>query len=214
MIPECRPVRWIRPAGCGTSIRLLDSRHHFGELRAALGIERDGTTRQECLHLAPLGVANPLDLSRGVNLADNVGIEVSRVRVPVPAWFCVTGAVDYCPRNSLCFRPSSPGIDLRECGRYQITRGLGIKDLWTQPERIGERERLQRAGAWGSMVGWLVSATEVMQLLCAWRAGRPPLRRDSLGGTDGAGRGCIAGRHRGATELPGRTQRLDRPGVA
>jgi putative intracellular protease/amidase len=31
------------------------------------------------------------------------------------------------------------------------------------------------------MVEWLVSATEVGQVLCAWGAGRPPLRRDSLG---------------------------------
>ena len=43
-------------------------------------------------------------------------------------------------------------------------------------------QRLQRTGARGSMVGWLVSATEVVQVLCAWPAGRPPLRRDSLGG--------------------------------
>jgi len=31
-------------------------------------------------------------------------------------------------------------------------------------------QRLQRAGARGSRVGWLVSATEVVQVLCGWRA--------------------------------------------
>jgi len=31
-------------------------------------------------------------------------------------------------------------------------------------------QRLQRAGACGSMVGWLVSALEVVQVLCGWRA--------------------------------------------
>ena len=31
-------------------------------------------------------------------------------------------------------------------------------------------QRLQRAGAWGSIVGWLVSAPEVVQVLCGWRA--------------------------------------------
>ena len=31
-------------------------------------------------------------------------------------------------------------------------------------------QRLQRAGAWGSPVGWLASATEVVQVLCGWRA--------------------------------------------
>jgi hypothetical protein len=30
-------------------------------------------------------------------------------------------------------------------------------------------QRLQRAGARGSCVVWLVSATEVMQVLCGWR---------------------------------------------
>jgi hypothetical protein len=31
-------------------------------------------------------------------------------------------------------------------------------------------QRLQRAGARSSMVGWLVSAPEVVQALCDWRA--------------------------------------------
>ena len=31
-------------------------------------------------------------------------------------------------------------------------------------------QRLQRTGACGSMVDWLVSAPEVMQVLCGWRA--------------------------------------------
>lgn len=38
--------------------------------------------------------------------------------------------------------------------------------------RQGRRpnQRLQRAGARGSKVDWLVSAPEVMQVLCGWRA--------------------------------------------
>ena len=36
----------------------------------------------------------------------------------------------------------------------------------TQPSN----QRLQRAGAPGSTVVWLVSASEVMQVLCGWRA--------------------------------------------
>jgi hypothetical protein len=30
-------------------------------------------------------------------------------------------------------------------------------------------QRLQRAGARGSKVAWLVSATEVVRVLCGWR---------------------------------------------
>jgi hypothetical protein len=41
-------------------------------------------------------------------------------------------------------------------------------------------QRLQRAGAPGSKVGWLVSAPEVMQVLCGRRAVARPLRCDSL----------------------------------
>jgi hypothetical protein len=47
--------------------------------------------------------------------------------------------------------------------------------------------RLQRTGACGSRVEWLASASDVVRVLCGWRAGRPPLRRSSLGSTAGLG---------------------------
>jgi membrane-associated phospholipid phosphatase len=46
---------------------------------------------------------------------------------------------------------------------------------------VQPNQRLQRAGACGSTVEWPVSATEVLQVLCGWRARCPPLRRISLG---------------------------------
>jgi hypothetical protein len=49
-----------------------------------------------------------------------------------------------------------------------------------QEEALMSIKRLQRAGACGSMVGWLASATEAVQVLFAWRVSRPPLRRDSF----------------------------------
>ena len=55
-------------------------------------------------------------------------------------------------------------------------RNRGLKEM---NERF-----LQRAGACGSRAGWLVSAPEVVQVLCAWRAGCPPLRRASLGASE------------------------------
>jgi hypothetical protein len=35
---------------------------------------------------------------------------------------------------------------------------------------VPPNQRLQRAGAPGSTVAWLVSAVQVMQVLCDWRA--------------------------------------------
>ncbi len=41
--------------------------------------------------------------------------------------------------------------------------------------------RLQRTGACGPIDEWLVSATEVVQVLCCWRGSRPPKSEDNMG---------------------------------
>jgi hypothetical protein len=46
--------------------------------------------------------------------------------------------------------------------------GAGVESALPQPAL--PNQRLQRAGARGSIVAWLGSATEVMQALCGWRA--------------------------------------------
>ena len=42
--------------------------------------------------------------------------------------------------------------------------------LRVSDRRLPPNQRLQRAGAPGSIVGWLAGAREVMQVLCGWRA--------------------------------------------
>jgi hypothetical protein len=39
----------------------------------------------------------------------------------------------------------------------------------SSPAAVLPNQRLQRAGARGSMADWLVSATKVVQVLCGWR---------------------------------------------
>ena len=38
------------------------------------------------------------------------------------------------------------------------------------PASMLPNQRLQRTGAWGGRVGWLVSAHEVVHVLCGWRS--------------------------------------------
>ena len=59
-------------------------------------------------------------------------------------------------------------------------------------------QRLQRAGAPGSTGVWLDREAKVVQVLCGWRALRPPLRRTSFGRVHWPGLAAAAS---GASEI-------------